>query len=49
MSLAIIDACPVTSRLTLPQHYMQTMTELQHNFLPGEAWEVPCNGLFGGW
>jgi hypothetical protein len=35
VTLAIIDACPVTSRLTLPQHYVQTMAELQANFLPG--------------
>ncbi|KAF6265515.1 phycocyanobilin ferredoxin oxidoreductase-like protein [Scenedesmus sp. NREL 46B-D3] len=34
VTLAIIDACPVTSRLSLPQHYVQTMTELQQNFLP---------------
>jgi hypothetical protein len=35
VTLAIIDACPVSSRLTLPQHYVQTMSELQQNFLPG--------------
>lgn len=35
VTLAIIDACPVSPRLTLPQHYSQTMLELQHEFLPG--------------
>jgi hypothetical protein len=35
VTLAIIDVCPVTPRLNLPQHYTQTMMELQHNFLPG--------------
>uniref|UniRef100_A0A383VNQ6 Phycocyanobilin:ferredoxin oxidoreductase n=1 Tax=Tetradesmus obliquus TaxID=3088 RepID=A0A383VNQ6_TETOB len=34
VTLAIIDACPVTSRLQLPQHYSQTMADLQANFLP---------------
>jgi hypothetical protein len=35
VTLAIIDACPVSSRLSLPQHYVQTMADLQQNFLPG--------------
>jgi hypothetical protein len=35
LSLAIIDACPVTPRLTLPLHYNETMLELQQAFLPG--------------
>lgn len=35
VSLAIVDTCPVTSRLTLPQHYVETILELQDNFLPG--------------
>lgn len=43
VTLAIIDVCPVTPRLTLPQHYTQTMMELQHEFLPG-GWTI--NGFF---
>jgi hypothetical protein len=35
VTLAIVDVCPVTPRLNLPQHYTQTMMELQQNFLPG--------------
>lgn len=34
VTLAIIDACPVSPRLNLPQHYSRTMLELQHEFLP---------------
>jgi hypothetical protein len=38
--------CPVTPRLTLPQHYTQTMMELQHEFLPGKyAWPYEPTGL----
>jgi hypothetical protein len=48
VTLAIIDACPVSSRLTLPQHYVQTMSELQANFLPGthvQAIAFACSNL----
>jgi hypothetical protein len=36
VTLAIIDACPLSSNLMLPAHYMRTMKELQEAFLPGE-------------
>jgi hypothetical protein len=29
VTLAVADACPLSSNLTLPQHYMKTMVELQ--------------------
>lgn len=44
VTLAIIDACPVSPRLTLPQHYSQTMLELQHEFLPGGERGQRCVG-----
>lgn len=43
VTLAIIDACPVSPRLTLPQHYSQTMLELQHEFLPGGGGAAVCS------
>ena len=35
VTLAVADACPLSPRLTLPRHYLQTMTELQALHLPG--------------
>lgn len=37
VTLAIIDACPLTERLILPSHYAQTMMELQDTFLTDAA------------
>ena len=36
VTLAIVDACPLSSNLMLPAHYMTTMKELQETFLPGK-------------
>lgn len=43
VTLAIVDACPVTKNLTLPAHYMETMQELQELFLndPSNQRQVP--------
>lgn len=29
ITLAVVDACPLSSNLSLPRHYLQTMHELQ--------------------